>query len=96
MGWNCVSELRPSTGLLVILQMIYEYGEPRWNDIDGKTEELGGKNLSLPLYPQQIPHGRTWVQTQGSASNVLLMIMTAMRRSSRTMLKRYVMCFDIP
>jgi hypothetical protein len=25
---------RPPTGLLFISQMIYEYGEPRWNDID--------------------------------------------------------------
>jgi hypothetical protein len=29
-----VSELRPPTGLLFIFQVIYEYGEPRWNDIN--------------------------------------------------------------
>jgi hypothetical protein len=32
--WDYISELRPPTGLLSISQMIYEYGEPRWNDID--------------------------------------------------------------
>jgi hypothetical protein len=32
-GWGNVSELRP-TGLLFIYQVIYEYGEPRWNNID--------------------------------------------------------------
>jgi hypothetical protein len=34
MGWEYVSELRPSMGLLFISQMIYECGEPQWNDID--------------------------------------------------------------
>jgi hypothetical protein len=33
MGWDYVSELWPPVGLLFILQMIYEYGEPWWNDI---------------------------------------------------------------
>jgi hypothetical protein len=37
MGWDYVSELRPPTGLLFILQMIYEYGEPRRNDTDGEN-----------------------------------------------------------
>jgi hypothetical protein len=32
--------------LLFIPQVIYEYGEPRWNDINGKTKELGGKTSS--------------------------------------------------
>jgi hypothetical protein len=34
MGCDCVSELRPPAGLLLILQVIYEYREPWWNDID--------------------------------------------------------------
>jgi hypothetical protein len=34
MGWDYVSELRSLTGLLFIPQMMYEYGEPRWNDMD--------------------------------------------------------------
>jgi hypothetical protein len=29
-----VVRLRPPTGLLIIPQMIYEYGELSWNDID--------------------------------------------------------------
>jgi hypothetical protein len=33
MGSYCVFELRP-TGLLFILQVLYEHGEPWWNDID--------------------------------------------------------------
>jgi hypothetical protein len=34
-----------------------EYGEPWWNDIDGKTEELGEKPVPVPLCPPQIPNG---------------------------------------
>jgi hypothetical protein len=38
-GWCKVSELLPSTGLIVHLQVIHEYGEPRWDDIDrGKSK----------------------------------------------------------
>lgn len=33
-GQGYVSELRPPTGLLLILQTIYEYRELRWNNID--------------------------------------------------------------
>jgi hypothetical protein len=33
MGWVCVSELRPPIRLF-ISQVIYEHGEPWWNDID--------------------------------------------------------------
>jgi hypothetical protein len=63
-GWDYVSELRPLTGLLFIPQMIYESGEPRWNDIDkGKTEKLAEKPVPMQLYPPQIPHGLTQVQT---------------------------------
>jgi hypothetical protein len=34
MGWDYVSELRRPTGILFIPQVIYEHGEPWWNDID--------------------------------------------------------------
>jgi hypothetical protein len=34
MGWDCVSELLPPTGLLFIRQVIYEHGELRCNDIE--------------------------------------------------------------
>jgi hypothetical protein len=36
MGWNYVSEQRPPTGLLFILQVIYEHGEP-WMLSSGKS-----------------------------------------------------------
>jgi hypothetical protein len=39
--------------------MIYEYGEPRWNDTDGKNEELGEKSVSVPLCP---PKKTTWAE----------------------------------
>jgi hypothetical protein len=40
MAMGC-SELRPSTGLLFIPQVISEHGEPRWNDTDrGKPKNL--------------------------------------------------------
>jgi hypothetical protein len=39
--WDNVSELRPLASLLFIPQMIYEYGEPRWNYVDrGKPKNL--------------------------------------------------------
>jgi hypothetical protein len=45
-GGRYVSELWPPVGLLFVLQVIQEYGEPRWNDINrGKLKNLD-KNLS--------------------------------------------------
>jgi hypothetical protein len=34
-----------ATGLLLILQVIYEYGEPRWNDTDRGKPKNSEKNL---------------------------------------------------
>jgi hypothetical protein len=39
MGWDCVSELRPPTGIFFIIQMIYQYGQPQWNDIDSENKK---------------------------------------------------------
>jgi hypothetical protein len=39
MGRDCVSELRPPTGLLFVHQVICEHGEPRWNDTDRGQEK---------------------------------------------------------
>jgi hypothetical protein len=50
-GWDCLSELWPLVGLF-IPEMICAYGEPQWNDIDGKCEEP----VPLSLCPPQI----TW------------------------------------
>jgi hypothetical protein len=46
MGWDYISELRPPMDLLNIPQMIYEDGEPRWNDIDRGNLKNCEKNLS--------------------------------------------------
>jgi hypothetical protein len=45
-GWDYVSELIPLTDILFISQMIYEYGERRWNDIDRGKPKKSEKNLS--------------------------------------------------
>jgi hypothetical protein len=36
MGSGYVSELRPPAGLLFTPQVIYEHGQPWWNDVDGR------------------------------------------------------------
>jgi hypothetical protein len=46
MGWEEVSELRPPTRPLFILQMINMSMEPKWNDIDGEEPKNSDKNLS--------------------------------------------------
>jgi hypothetical protein len=56
MGWD-VSELLPLTDILFIPQMIYEYGEWRWNDFDEKTKELWEKHVPVTL-PTTNP---TWI-----------------------------------
>jgi hypothetical protein len=44
MGWDYVFELRPLTSLLLNFQIIYEYIEPRCNNIDGvKLKKLERK-----------------------------------------------------
>jgi hypothetical protein len=58
MGQDYVSELRPPTGLLFIPQVIYEHGEPWWNDISrGKLlirpQELSGNPTSRHLVEMQ-------------------------------------------
>jgi hypothetical protein len=49
MGRDYISELRPPTGLLFIPQVIYEHGEPWWNDID--MEKLIFHQCSLKILP---------------------------------------------
>jgi hypothetical protein len=50
-GWGYVSELRPPTGPLFILQMIYGYGERRWNDVDTENRTTPRKPCpSATLY----------------------------------------------
>jgi hypothetical protein len=56
-GQDYVSELRPPTDPLVIPQVIYEHGQPWWNDIDrGKLiipPELSGNLTSSYLAAEQ-------------------------------------------
>jgi hypothetical protein len=46
MEWDYISELLLLTDILFIPQMIYEYGEPWWNDIDRRKPKNSEKNLS--------------------------------------------------
>jgi hypothetical protein len=41
-----ISELRSPSGLLFIPQMIYTYGEPRWNDTDRRKPKTSEKTQS--------------------------------------------------
>jgi hypothetical protein len=50
MGWNYVSELRLPTGLLFIPQVIFKYGEPRWN-IDREKPRNSEKNPHTAWHP---------------------------------------------
>jgi hypothetical protein len=47
MGWDDVSELRQPLGLLYIPQVIYEYGEPWWNDIDRDNWLIHQSSLAI-------------------------------------------------
>jgi hypothetical protein len=65
MGRNYVSELLPLTDIL------YLSGDMSWRARvewywQGKTEELGGKPVPVPLCPPQIPHGLTQARTRAS------------------------------
>jgi hypothetical protein len=47
MGLDYVSELLPPTGLLIITKVLYEHGQPRWNDVDReKTTDSSTRALS--------------------------------------------------
>jgi hypothetical protein len=56
MGRNYVSELRPPTGLLFTPQMIYEYEEPRWNNIDMRNLKNSEKDLSQSYFIHHKSH----------------------------------------
>jgi hypothetical protein len=43
-------------GLLFLLQMIYEYGKPEWNDTDREKPKNSGKNLSQCHFVNHKPH----------------------------------------
>jgi hypothetical protein len=47
MGLDDVFELRQPTGLLFVPQMVYDCGEPRWNDIDRGIPNDQGENPGL-------------------------------------------------
>jgi hypothetical protein len=43
--WDYVSELQTPMGLLFIPHMMYEYGEPRWNDNDSRKPKNSEKKM---------------------------------------------------
>jgi hypothetical protein len=62
-----VSELRPPTGLVFIPLVIYEYGEPRRNDIDrGETGKIAEKPIPVTFSSPQIAHGLKRARTRAS------------------------------
>jgi hypothetical protein len=67
MGRDYVSELLPQKDLLFNPQMIHEYGEPRWKEIDGRKEKLGEKPVAVPLCPPQITNRLIQARTRASA-----------------------------
>jgi len=58
MGWDYVSELLPLTDILFIPQMIYEYGERRWNDIDRENRRTRRKTCPSATLSTTNP---TWI-----------------------------------
>jgi hypothetical protein len=57
MGWDYVSELRPSRGLLSPIRR-YTSMDSRWI-VTRENEELGEEPVPVPLCPPQISHGLT-------------------------------------
>jgi hypothetical protein len=58
-GKDYISELWPLMGLLFISQMIYDYGEPWWNNMDREYKRTRRKSVPVLLCPPEIPHGLT-------------------------------------
>jgi hypothetical protein len=65
MGWDYVSELRLPAGLLFNLQMIYEFGEPRWNDTDRENRRTRRKTCLSTTLPTTNP---TWTDLGANPS----------------------------
>jgi hypothetical protein len=59
MWWDYVSELWPPAGLLLIPHMIYEHGEPWWNDIHKWKLLIPPPELSQS-YQQSSKSGGSW------------------------------------
>jgi hypothetical protein len=59
MMWDYVSELWPPTGLLFIPQVIYEFGELRWNDMTGNPKNSEENYPSVTLSTKNL----TWIDT---------------------------------
>jgi hypothetical protein len=53
--------------LWFIPQVIYEYGDSRWNDVDRENLRIGRETCPNATCPTQIPHGMTRARTQASA-----------------------------
>jgi hypothetical protein len=53
-GLDYVSELQPPTDIYFMFQMIYEYGEQRWNAVDRGKVRNSEKDLSQCHFAYQI------------------------------------------
>jgi hypothetical protein len=63
------------------MMMIYEYGEPQWNDdTDWRNERNRRKPVPVPLYPPQIPHWVTRARTPAFAARGRRLTAWAMER----------------
>jgi hypothetical protein len=56
MGWDYAFKLRPPNALLSIPQMMYEYGQPRLNDVDRKSSKNSEQNLSQSYFIHHKSH----------------------------------------
>jgi hypothetical protein len=56
MVWNYVCELQPPTGLFFIPQMLYDYGEPRWNVTERGNPKNSERNLSQCYFVRHKSH----------------------------------------
>jgi hypothetical protein len=56
MEWDNVSEMQLPTGLLFIPQVIYEYGEPWWNDTDRGKPKNSEKTCPSATLSTTYPH----------------------------------------
>lgn len=66
-GADYISELRPTTGLSLILHMTYEHGERWWNDLDIAKLKISEKRMSRSHFVhRKISHGLTRAQTRAS------------------------------
>jgi hypothetical protein len=76
-GWDYVSELWPPVGLLFIPQVIYECGNPQWNDIQTQENSWFVHQCCLVILPAELSSretGETWRRNENFAYKVSLFV----------------------